>query len=332
MKILFTNAGRRSYLLKYALDLRNEFPDLQVFASDASAATAALWVSDDVTPILTPLVSSGERAYINALLAECTRHAINAVIPLMDFEIPALARNVERFRAEGVALWVSSPDVVEACLDKRRFYDLCVARGLPTPKSWFEDVPAEFDVPVVRKRVLGSGSVGLQFFEAGAEVPRFDPDFMYQERIQGQEYGMDVLCGLDGRFLHACARKKLLMRAGETDKAISLPGADAIELGKFIADRLGHVGNLDLDYLETTSGDRYFIDFNPRFGGGYPFTHASGFDYLRRMVELTLGRLPRPFGTGMSILGMKGIELFSREVTAIEAFEKAAAAQGSGRQ
>ncbi|MEN1944761.1 ATP-grasp domain-containing protein [Luteimonas sp. MJ293] len=314
MNILFTNAGRRTYLLKYALELRQEFPKLRILASDASEATAALCVSDDIVAILTPMVSSGEDEYVAALLEECRRHRVDAIIPLMDFEIPVLARHAEKFSSEGITLWVSSPAVVDACLDKRKFHEFCLSSGLQTPRAWFEDVPKSFDFPIVRKRVLGSGSAGLQFFGAGEAVPAFDPDFMYQERIFGDEYGMDVLNDLHGNFIHACSRKKLLMRAGETDKAVSCPGDEALRIGAEVSALTRHVGNMDLDYLKTPSGEIYFIDFNPRFGGGYPFTHHSGFNYLRRMFELTLGQDPMPFGNGRGVLGMKGIELFWKEV------------------
>ena len=42
-----------------------------------------------------------------------------------------------------------------------------------------------------------------------------------------------------------------------------------------------HVGNLDCDVIKNQNSELYFIDFNPRFGGGYPFTHLSGYNFIK---------------------------------------------------
>ena len=40
---------------------------------------------------------------------------------------------------------------------------------------------------------------------------------------------------------------------------------------------------------EDSKGKIYFIDFNPRFGGGYPITHLSGFNYLSALLNMSIG-------------------------------------------
>ena len=32
-------------------------------------------------------------------------------------------------------------------------------------------------------------------------------------------------------------------------------------------------------------GQMYLLEMNPRFGGGYPFTHASGANHVRRLID-----------------------------------------------
>ena len=65
------------------------------------------------------------------------------------------------------------------------------------------------------------------------------------------------------------------MRSGETDKAISIRDENLENIGKVIGKNLRHVGNLDCDIFYDGL-DFYVLELNPRFGGGYPFSHEAG--------------------------------------------------------
>ena len=61
----------------------------------------------------------------------------------------------------------------------------------------------------------------------------------------------------------------------KTDRAVTVRDEWLESIGATIGRRLGHVGILDCDAIVT--GDAcYVIDMNPRFGGGYPFSHMAG--------------------------------------------------------
>lgn len=311
INILFTNAGRRTYLIEYALELKQQIRSINIFISDTTQKTAAMQVSNEVHSFLTPRVDMNEDKYVEILLDRCLEHNIKVIIPLMDFELPVLAKNKQLFEKEGIKIWVSEYETVINCLDKKKNYAFCKKNNVPIPESWFSF--SEINMPVIKKKIQGSGSVGIQKIFPKEKFSFLENEDMLQLFIEGREIGMDILNDYNGNFVHACFREKILMRAGETDKAKSFNSEAFMEQAKIISKIFHHVGNMDLDLIETKRGDIYYIDFNPRFGGGYPFTHISGANYLKYIFEESMGLKPEVPTFGKSIFGMKGLKLYYYE-------------------
>lgn len=308
MNILLTNAGRRTYLVDFVLELKKQYKDINIFVSDTSLKTAAMFVSEDIKSIITPRVDSNEDKYIEILLDSCIKNNINVVIPLMDFELPSLSKNRGLFESNNIKVWVSDYDIIINCLDKKKNYFFCKKNNIPTPDSWFSKF--NIDETIIKKKIIGSGSVGLQKISPNEEFSFIEDEDMLQSFISGREIGMDVFNDYNGNFVHACFREKILMRAGETDKAKSFDSEVYMEYAKKISKIFRHVGNMDVDFIETPESDIYFIDFNPRFGGGYPFTHLSGPNYLKYILEDSFGIKPEQPKFISSIIGMKGLKLY----------------------
>ena len=76
------------------------------------------------------------------------------------------------------------------------------------------------------------------------------------------------------------------MRSGETDKAVTV-AKDRFEgiVDKMIKS-LRVRGNLDCDFLEQDD-KIYLLEMNPRFGGGYPFTHEAGANHVQRLIDFS---------------------------------------------
>ncbi len=312
MNILFTNAGRRTYLIKYALEIATTYKDINIFVSDASDITASFHVDNSVKTIITPYVSYSEDQYLASLLQECKNHQIDLLIPLMDFELPILSVNIELFNDCGTKVIVSTSDIVEMCLEKDRTSTFCLGHSIPYPKI-YNTKTAATQFPLIVKKRKGSGSVGLHIVSNQDELVQcFDEENdIIQEYISGQEYGMDILNDLDGNFLHSCVKKKLGMRAGETDKAETFFSRKYELWARRISAATRHIGNMDVDFIETVDGEVYFIDFNPRFGGGYPFTHITGFKYLDALIKMARGETVSFEDVVPNwCVAMKGIDVF----------------------
>ncbi|MEX2483763.1 MAG: ATP-grasp domain-containing protein [Brumimicrobium sp.] len=311
MNILFTNAGRRTYLIEYALELMEADYDLNIFVSDTSFDTAAMHVDKRVNKVITPRVSESEEQYYEALIEVCKENKIEVIIPLMDFELPVLAANKKAFEALGIKVWVSNEKTILNCLNKKENYTFCVDHGIAIPKSFF--TLDEARPPYIKKHILGSGSIGLEIVKSGVATTFEAGVDMIQAFVEGKEYGMDILNDYQGNYIHSCFREKLEMRAGETDKARSFESMELEKLAKKISATFKHVGNMDIDFIKTASGDIYLIDFNPRFGGGYPFTHLSGANYLKFMIDASAGKTSSKPMFSKSITGYKGLKLFYKE-------------------
>lgn len=317
MNLLFTNAGRRTYLIEYALELaEQEGYDLTIFAGDVSKDTAAFSVSDKVIPVLTPYVSGNEENYLKALREICQVHKIDVIVPLMDFELPVLSENKESFLESGTRIWVSDFELIDNCLDKKKNYEWCLAHDIKVPRSYWSAAEAQSitKLPVIKKAIMGSGSVGLEIIRDFEALKTVDFDtFLLQDFVEGREVGMDIFNDHEGSFLSAHFREKMAMRAGETDKARSFNNEAFLEMAKGLSAKFRHTGNMDIDFMETNAGEVYFIDFNPRFGGGYPFTHNSGLNYLKAIIDLSMGKEADLTSTPREIVGMKGIKLYFYE-------------------
>jgi len=297
MNVMLTCAGRRNYLVKFFQEaLRGRG---QVFAADAARDAPALRQADQ-SCVLPPLSEAG---YIDTLLSLCQRHGVLLLISLNDLELPLLARHSARFLEVGTIPVISSPQVVDTCSDKWGTFKFLKASDLEAAETYLSLADArealargETSFPLVVKPRWGTASIGIEYSDdyqelelsyalAKKRLPRTflrgtnatDPErcILIQKRLSGQEYGLDVVNDLDGQYSCTFVKKKLAMRAGETDRAMTVRSDWLEGIGEVIGRRLGHIGVLDCDAI-VTEDSCYVLDMNPRFGGGYPFSHIAG--------------------------------------------------------
>ena len=114
---------------------------------------------------------------------------------------------------------------------------------------------------------------------------------IYQECLIGQEYGADIINDLQGDFRQVNVRKKVAMRAGETDIAElvdePLISEELQKLGKLTR----HIGNMDVDVF-MVDGQLYVLELNARFGGGYPFSHMGGCNLPKALIDWVQNKEP----------------------------------------
>lgn len=315
MNVLITNVGRRGYLVDYL----KKHQDLitNVFVSDCDNTASGLYSNND-GKFLLPRPADNEGLYIEKLTKLCKEKDINVVFPVIDPEIFILSKYKNHFIKEGVSVIVSDSKVLDTCYDKTKMNRFLDDSGLLYPKTYtsldlFREALRKRSVqfPIIVKPIYGSGSVETTIVSDLDKVNAlFHDGMMIQEVIIGQEYGIDVLNDFEKKPIRCTIKKKLSMRSGETDKAITVKDDNILKTAKKLARSLGHVGNLDFDII--VRDDKVFIiDLNPRFGGGYPATHTAGNDYIELILRMVKGEsIPAQFNTyqeGLLIMKTIGI-------------------------
>lgn len=308
LNILFTCAGRRTYLLKYFKEQLGGRG--LVIATDMQLSAPALSVAD-VKERVPAVYSPG---YIDCILDICRRYGVKALVSLNDLELPILSAQRHRFGDIGVKVIVSDPEVIDICFDKYRTARYIEALGLLTPATFLRLTDAKealgdgrLHFPLVLKPRWGSGSIGIEFVDTIQELEdvyemlvrkikktilatasKGDDYILIQQKIEGPEYGMDVINDLRGKHRAVSVKRKLAMRAGETDKAQTVDNQVIRTIGETIGKNLCHIGNLDVDILEK-DGKYYVLELNPRFGGGFPFSYEAGVNLPGAIIEWLQG-------------------------------------------
>lgn len=288
-----------------------------MFACDSCADAPALQKADKA--FIVPHI--GHEEYIDALLAICDDHQIGLLVPALEPELLLLAEHRARFLAIGTVPLVSSPQIVTTCYDKLATFRFLSDCGLGIPHT-FDTFNAarmalsrgDITFPLVVKPRWGVSSIGMQFAEDEkelelsckltkkqiersflAEISATDSrrSILIQERLLGEEYGMDVINDLNGSYVCTFIRRKIRMWAGQTDRAVTVRDDRLEMIGQLIGEKLHHVGILDCDMFVTDHGC-YVIDINPRIGGGYPYSHIAGANLPAALIAWANGQQADP--------------------------------------
>ncbi|MGI6226959.1 MAG: ATP-grasp domain-containing protein [Peptococcales bacterium] len=289
MNILILSCGTRNKIVQY---FKKELGNRGlVIATDCSELAPALYDADKY--FVVPRMN--EEGYIDEILSICKENNIKAVLSLIDPELSLLAEYKQDFLDIGTIPIISDYDVVEMCFDKYSMYKFFIQNGFKTVRSYidkeefYKDVEAEIiNYPVFVKPVRGSASINISKVNSKEEVEllfsRFD-NLMIQEFMDGTEYGADVYIDMiSNEPVAIFTKEKIKMRAGETDKSVSIKDEKLFELIKEFVKKAGFKGIIDIDIFKV-NGEYYISEVNPRFGGGYPHAYECGVNVPNMIIN-----------------------------------------------
>jgi len=293
MNILLLSAGTRNKIVQY---FKKAVGDAgKVVATDMSELAPAVYEADKFYQV--PRIT--EAGYLDIILDICKKEKINGVLSLIDPELSLLAEHREAFAAVGTRVIGSSWELCERALDKMQMYHWLRQRGYNCARSYvdkeafYADAEAgKITYPVFVKPVRGSASIAISKVYDRETVEMLfahSDNLMIQEFLDGQEIGADVYIDmLSGEVVSIFTKKKIIMRAGETDKAVSFKDEKLFALIERFATESGWRGQIDIDIFQV-NGEYFISEVNPRFGGGYPHAYECGCDHMAMILKNLAG-------------------------------------------
>lgn len=288
MKILFTSVGRRVELMqRFRQGAQNLGINLEIHGADMSDTAPALCFCDKtLTP---PRIKTDE--YIPFLIDYCRKNRIDALIPTIDTDLYPLSLHKQDFGATKVL--VSNPEMVAICRDKRKTAGFLNGIGLCSPVPVDDVRLYDGPFPAFIKPRDGSSSISCYKVENESMLEKYAssvPDYIIQPFIEGTEYTVDILCDLSGRPILITPRIRLAVRSGEVLKTQIRQDDGIIADMKKLIDVFKPTGQITVQLIkQKDTGINYYIEINPRFGGGAPISMLAGADSASCVLRILSG-------------------------------------------
>lgn len=284
--ILITSAGRRVELIRaFQVELKKKFPTSKVYTAEANPEwSSACRLSDEYFTI--PRVDNEN--YINSILELCIKKEIKIVVPTIDTELLVLSDSKELFLSNNIQIVVSDFDFISKCRDKRQTNVLFKDLRIEIPTAIDKKNPS---FPLFIKPYDGSLSKDIYLINSKEELTDSllnNPKLMFMEYINPRdfhEYTIDAYYDKNSDLKCLVPRRRIEVRGGEISKGKT----EKLEFYKILKDKLSFIkgakGCLTVQFFIGKETDEIIgIEINPRFGGGFPLSYASGANYPEYII------------------------------------------------
>lgn len=289
LRILFTSVGRRVELIQNFKEAAEELSvDLLIYGADISETAPALYFCD----VCKKICKISNEEYIPSLLNICKEDNIDLLIPTIDTDLLILAKNKEKFLNIGTKVFISSVEMIAYCRDKRNTAELFEKCGLLAPKSFGDVREYNLGFPAFIKPLDGSSSINAYKVENEEELAEYAEKidgYVIQPFIDGIEYTIDIMCGFEGNPIYITPRERSAVRSGEVLKTKIVQDVQMIEESKKLIDVFKPCGPITVQLIRNKNQKDYFIEINPRFGGGTPLSMKAGANAAKATISMLCG-------------------------------------------
>lgn len=276
-RILFTGVGRRVELMQAFRQAANRLNViLKLYGADMAGTAPALAFCDYTRKVC----GMRDTDYIPQLLRICEADHIDLLIPTIDTDLLVLSQNAAKFDEIGTKVLISKPDKIAICRDKNYTADFFESCGLKAPRTVNDYQLYHGPYPCFIKPKDGSSSINAFKVENEAELKVYVEqvgDYIVQPFIEGTEYTVDIFCDYEGNPVFITPRIRVAVRAGEVLKTEIAMDEKIIEECRNLIAGFQPCGPMTVQLIrQNRTGDDYYIEINPRFGGGAPLSMKAG--------------------------------------------------------
>lgn len=290
IRILFTGVGRRVELVQafrsaaFALN-----KSLEIYGADMVGTAPALVYCDYTEKVC----AMRDADYIPQLIDICKKNRIDIVIPTIDTDLQILADYKTVFEDVGSMVLISSPEMIRICRNKALTSQFFVDCGLYTPIPINDYTKYDGAYPAFVKPKDGSSSIDAYKVDNEDELAFHAiqiRDYVVQPFIRGTEFTVDVFCDFEGNAVSIVPRERIAVRAGEVLKTRICMDETIIKEVEKLIDRFKPCGPLTVQLIrDNNSNIDYYIEINPRYGGGAPLSMKAGAKSAETVLRLLSG-------------------------------------------
>lgn len=182
--------------------------------------------------------------------------------------------------------------MVQMCRDKNITSTFFISCGLhaPMPVSKWEDYHGCY--PAFIKPKDGSSSINAYRVNEVSELRNRAEqicDYVIQPFIAGREYTIDICCDWEGEPVSIVPRERLQVRSGEVLITRIELDEKMINESRALCAKMKPIGPITVQLIRDTEGTDWFIEINPRFGGGAPLSMKAGARTAETILQMVDG-------------------------------------------
>lgn len=283
INILLLGAGNRVSFCEYLIEAGKVYnKEVNIFSVE---------IKDPVPISKYATILKGERWYspgfAQSIIDVCVSNYIDFVIPLMDDATVALSKHREiiNYTADTQCI-VSDSLLCEIFLDKKKSEDWFYSKKIQIPRMPKDDIC----YPCIIKNKTGYGSRDQAILNSSEEFCSFIHDknildYITQPYIEGTEYTIDAYVTKEGIVHGAVSRIRVETVNGEVSRGLTKKEPVLLKEVERILSLGGFRGPITLQAIKAEDGSGwYFIEINPRFGGGCIQSFKAGANFAQTLI------------------------------------------------
>lgn len=211
------------------------------------------------------------------------------ILPSFDFDQVLFYDGSPLLEKYGVKSISTPKETLIYYKDKKSMFDYLQKTQLPLPRAYTKDQLDDHSSYFI-KPINGVGSAGATK-KTGHEIKQMDTSgYLIQEICTGPEITME--CFSHENYFSCICRERIATKAGVCTKARIHFNEELEKIGKTFAKKI-HVPMLfNLQFMFNNENKPVITDVNLRSAGGMSISYAAGWDVVKAIGEVLLGRTP----------------------------------------